>query len=180
MRKKDILKKLKEHTNEHCRIYTAHKLPRKFTIDNVEYDVDITLLHKVASIMFTELERNDDFEIGMDAERAKRFKESTPDTTKYGFSNMNEWFWTRNTHTKLSMNSFMLKRYYTRYYPYDNIYSEAYEEFHIPCMWYMLAVYPHIEVDMLDQMTPGHLEVLKLNPHISAVVRGALESKLNK
>lgn len=177
MNKKDILRKLKQHTNEHCRIYTAHKLPRRFTIDGVEHDVEIPLLHKVASIMFTQLEKDGNFDYGMDAERAKRFKESTPDTTEYSFNKQNEWFWTVNTHTKLSENSFILNRHYMRYFPYDDAYRPYYEEFHIPCMWYMLAVYPYIEVDMLDQMTPGHLEVLKLNPHLTEDIKARLQIK---
>jgi hypothetical protein len=164
MNKKDILKKFKKHLDEHCTINTKLREKRVLILDGVETEVDIPLLYSIGVLGYNLIKEIDFLE-----ESNKRDLESFPIDKGYTWGFPSDWFfsWTSITSKKPSQNAFLIEVTNA-----NNEYGRPMvSKVKVPSLWYMLASYPHISLDMIEEMEPMYLKMIKLNKNISQEVK---------
>jgi len=146
-RKKDFVK----HIDEHVVLNTKISGNRSFTIDGVEHFIDVKLLYRIGMECFLEQEKNGRLSDGSEAS-LENMREFPLDKCNWEFAD--RWYFTTNTHRKPSSNSFEL----SFYIPEKGVmYSR------IPAIWYVLAVYPGITQEMIEEMNEEELIAFKMN-----------------
>lgn len=169
MNKKDILKTFKKEVDKNCSLNTKLRETKLIHIMGQDHEVDSELLYKVALIGYTAQEKDGSLEEFFNNYYLDSLREYPIESNEWGF--FREWYfgWMSNTSKKPSYNSFEFT-------------AKSQDEpdkvacvIKVPVIWYMLAAYPDVRQDMLEDMDSPHKEMLALNRNLDEAVKSILE-----
>jgi hypothetical protein len=167
-------KTFKKFIDEHISINTKLREERKIVVDGVPTDVDTELLYRVGLAGYGQMERDNspgfDFLI---KSRLEELREYPIEENSWGFNR--DWFfwWTGTTSKKPSQNTFEMDVPY-RDNPTRSVTTK------IPALWYALATYPDITIEMIDEMDREELVATDFNKNLGEGARIHLDYLMRK
>jgi hypothetical protein len=171
MNKKNVLKLFKKAVDKNCVLNTKLRERKILYIMGEEHEVDSDLLYKVAMIGYTAQEKDGTLNELFNGYYLESLRDYPIELNRWGF--FRDWYfsWVSNTSKKPSHNSFEFTA--AALGEKDKIACVI----KVPVIWYMLAVYPNVDVDMLEEMEPEHFEMLRLNKNLSDSVKLLIKNK---